>query len=560
MSADDVALDQGNDKKLAPVEQLSGTILSPHDQRNDENSSSKRRARAYVWTYFEKIMGEDGLPKTRCTTCNKVYATAPNSGTSTMRRHLRKCCPKPLTQYKPNQPIPYANTARSSDEMSEEVRAAKKLKFVMMDNLQSKTDRELVEFIWMNKRNVGILEQKLPEKARAIKEAIKCYEDEIDRRAILQSPKENDLGPDVSTRPDKVEADGQLVAQYKNVRETLAGVNQKTSPQVDSGKLVIKQEVGSQYVHGNENFHENIGEEEHAGRLQIVAMNQDKNQKTCPQVESGKLVIKQEVGSQYVLGNEHFHENIGEEEHAGRLQIVAMNQDEDQVEETPVRHTISILPHDTCADLREVSSVLSMLTSPNGLYTPQGTPLDQEAENAKQTLIQLLEKDFESIVKSSDEQKVKSCIQILIENLHKLPMCQGRVIETLNTDFETTCQNWKMCHTNIQTNIALQVKQGDKLKGLKEWQKNDMEFEYKISKVDADILRLQAELHEKERTRENLVKQKSKLFDDSKISIEEAKKLLQDMVTSKLQSDVAMYSMKEAVKKWERNRENFQMK
>ncbi|XP_022025821.1 uncharacterized protein LOC110926377 isoform X1 [Helianthus annuus] len=490
MSTGDIPLDEGNDKNLVSS-----------DQGNDETSSGKRRSRAYVWAYFERITGEDGLPKTRCTTCNKVYATAANSGTSTMRRHLRKCCPQPLNQFNPTQAVPCAN----SDEMSEEVRAAKKLKSVMVDKLRSKTDRELVEFIWMNKRNVGILEQKLPEKARAIKEAIKCYEDEIDRRAKLQSPKENGAGPVTSLGTVKVEPDDELAAEYPNVGETRANVNQqKTSPQADSGNMARKQEA-DQSVNGNEQ----IAEEERVARLQIVAINRTENQ--------------------------------AEEKHA-------------------LQTAISIRPQDICADLKEVSSALSILTSPDSFYTPQGNPLDQEAENAKQTLIQLLKKDFESIVKSPDEEKVKSCIKILTENLHRLPKCQGRVIEALNIEFESACQNWKTCHTNIQTNIALEVQQGDNLKVLQEWQEKDMEFESKITKVDADILRLKQELREKELTRDNLVKQKSDLFDQSKISIDEAKKLLQDMVTAKLQSDVAIDNMKEVAKKWERNRENFQIK
>ncbi|KAM0049654.1 hypothetical protein Hdeb2414_s0008g00288421 [Helianthus debilis subsp. tardiflorus] len=356
----------------------------------------------------------------------------------------------------------------------------------------------------MNKRNVGILEQKLPEKARAIKEAIKCYEDEIDRRAKLQSPKENGAGPVTSLGTVKVEPDDELAAEYPNVGETRPNVNQKTSPQADSGNMVRKQEA-DQSVNGNEQ----IAEEERVARLQIVAINRT--------------------------------ENEAEEKHA-------------------LQTAISIRPQDICADLKEVSSVLSILTSPDSFYTPQGNPLDQEAENAKQTLIQLLKKDFESIVNSPDEERVKSCIKILTENLHRLPKCQGRVIEALNIEFESACQNWKTCHTNIQTNIALEVQQGDNLKVLQEWQEKDMEFESKITKVDADILRLKEELREKELTRDNLVKQKSDLFDQSKISIDEAKKLLQDMVTAKLQSDVAIDNMKEVAKKWERNRENFQIK
>ncbi|XP_076909479.1 uncharacterized protein LOC143566755 [Bidens hawaiensis] len=463
--------EQGNDQNLTLV-----------DHGNDETSSSagKRRSRAYVWTYFEKITGEDGLPKTRCTTCNKVYSTAPNSGTSTMRRHLRKCCPpQPLTQFNP------------TDTVTDEARSAKKLKSAMVDNLQSKTDRDLVEFIWMNKRNVGILEQKFPEKARAIKEVIKCYEDEIDRRGKQQTPKENGLGSVTSTGTVKVEVDDEFVAEYANADETHASVNQ---------------EVGDLSVHINKNFHDSIAEEERAKRLQIVAINRD--------------------------------------DHQGEKTQTA----------------ISILPEDRCADLREVSSVLSMLTSPNSYYTPQNNPLDQEAENAKQTLIQFLNKNFESIVNSPNEQKVKSCIQILTHNLHKLPRYQGRVIEALNTEFESTCQNWKTYYNNIQTNIALEVQQGGNLKVLEEWQEKDMEFASKITKADADILRLRDELREKELIREDLVKQKLGLFDQSKISIDEAKKILQNMVSAKLQRDVAMDNMKEAAEKWERNRKNFQMK
>lgn len=169
---------------------MSSTDNNSPNQGSDENSGNKGRTRAIVWEYFEKITGDDGLPKTRCTNCDKVYSTAPNSGTSTMRRHLRKCCPQPLAQLSPSKYIPQNNTTRSNDDLlSDEVRAAKKLKSHMVNNLQTKTDRELVQFIWMNKRNVGLLEQKLPHKANAIKEAIKCYENEIDRRANLNRPK-----------------------------------------------------------------------------------------------------------------------------------------------------------------------------------------------------------------------------------------------------------------------------------------------------------------------------------------------------------------------------------
>ena len=162
-----------------------------HIDMSNENSGDKRRARALVWNYFEKITGEDGLPKSRCKICNSVYARLPSSGTSHLRRHLLQCYPQAITQVEPMEPVPYTDTVMSlsSDELSNEARAAKRLKSTLVENLGNKTDRELLEFIWMNKRNVGILEQKRPEKAVAIKEAIKCYEDEIERRARLQRPK-----------------------------------------------------------------------------------------------------------------------------------------------------------------------------------------------------------------------------------------------------------------------------------------------------------------------------------------------------------------------------------
>ncbi|GJQ93593.1 hypothetical protein Tco_0759035 [Tanacetum coccineum] len=68
---------------------------------------------------------------------------------------------------------------------------------------------------------------------------------------------------------------------------------------------------------------------------------------------------------------------------------------------------------------------------------------------------------------------------------------------------------------------------------------------------------LRAELREKELARENLVKQKSDLFDQSKMSIDEAEKLLQEMVAVKLQSDVAADNMNQLAAKWERIREKF---
>ncbi|XP_071736069.1 uncharacterized protein [Rutidosis leptorrhynchoides] len=119
------------------------------------------------------------------------------------------------------------------DELADDdVRAAKKLK---MDDLQTKTDEELKELISTNKRNIGLLELVLPNKAQALKEAIKSYEDEIHRRAAnpLRSPK-------------------------------------KTSPQLDKGKLVIKVEVGDHSVAGNEYLSDSlfIPEEERAEREQ----------------------------------------------------------------------------------------------------------------------------------------------------------------------------------------------------------------------------------------------------------------------------------------------------
>nr|XP_043613469.1 uncharacterized protein LOC122585401 isoform X1 [Erigeron canadensis]XP_043613470.1 uncharacterized protein LOC122585401 isoform X1 [Erigeron canadensis] len=503
---------------------MSTERIGPPNQENEHHSGNKGRQRAFVWEFFEKITGDDGLPKTRCTNCNKVYCFAANSGTSTMRRHLRKCCPQPLTQVSPTQLIPRkkTKTPRFSEELSDEARAAKKLKSVMVEDLQTKTDRELVEFIWMNKRNVGLLEQKLPHKAIAIKEAIKCYEGEIDRRANLLLPKENGGCPITCIESVKVEADDPLDPRYKNVSEIMA-----EDVSAVAGKIV----------------------ETHRG----VTQHDD-----VLTLDNGNLVVKVEVGDQSG-SNGNFDGYIAEDERAERLQIVAINGNENQ---TPAKQSsaISILPQDICSELKEVSSVLSMLTSLDNFYTPEGSPLDEEAENAKQTLTDLLKKDFETIIGSPDEQNVKVCIQILIKNLHKLPRFQGKVIETLNMDFEIACKNWTTWCKNIENNIAFEVQHGENLQVLQAWQEKDMEFESKIEDIDADILQLKAELREKELIRESLVKQKSDLFDQSKISIDEAKRLLQEMVTVKLQSDVAIDNMKEFSSKWVRIRENFKSK
>ncbi|GJU16743.1 putative transcription factor/ chromatin remodeling BED-type(Zn) family protein [Tanacetum coccineum] len=486
------------------------------------SNENRGRPRAIVWDYFEKITGEDGLPKSRCKTCNKVYCQLPGSGTSTMRRHLRKCYPQPMTQVEPLEPVPHTDTVMSlsSDELSNEARAAKRLKSSLVENVGNKTDRELLEFIWMNKRNVGILEQNLLEKAVAIKEAIKCHEAEIERRARLQRPKENGRGPVTRRTPVKVEVDYELLAPHENV-----GYNM-----VEDG-IAVRGE--------NTETHEDVNQ--FTDVLTILTFHQEK---TSAQVDGIKLVIKVEEGEQSVSQNESNDRIIAEEERGGTLQSVPVNGDKNQAS-----------TQDICAELKKVSCVLSMLSSPNKFYTPQGDPLDEEAEKAKQTLIQLLGKNFETIVGSPDEEKVKSCIKILTKNLHKLPRFQGQVIETLNTD--SACQNWEMCHTSHQSCIAFEVQQGDNLGVLKNWQEKDMDVESKIETVDADILRLKAELREKELARENLVKQKSDLFDQSKMSIDEAEKLLQEMVAVKLQSDVAADNMNQLAAKWERIREKF---
>lgn len=455
-----------------------------HIHLDQGNEGTKSRTKAIVWDYFEKIKGDDGLQKTRCTKCNKVYSCAPNSGTSTMRRHLRKCCPQPLNQLSP-EAFQLSNTAGDSDELANEARASKKLKIVIED-LQLKTDRELMEFIWMNKRNIGLLEQKLPDKAIAIKQAIKSYEDEINRRAKkVQSPKVNSPG--------------------------------------GTSIVAVKIEVDDHVVEGD-----------------TTGTNVDR---TSQHLENGNVSLEVGVGDKSVPENE----NISEEERAQRLQIVAINGDENQAP-------------DICTELRKVSSVLSLLTSPNSFYTPHNNPLDEKTEQAKQSLIQLLKKDFKTLVGSPDEQTLKSCIQILNKNLDKLPRFQGQVIETLNTEFETACQNWSTWHKNIEENIAFEVKQGGNLEILREWQEKDVEIESKILKVDADIDRLKAELREKELTRERLVKRKFDLFNENKISIDDAKKVLKEMVSVKVRSDVAIDNMNDLVKKWERIRDNFLFK
>ncbi|CAH1452648.1 unnamed protein product [Lactuca virosa] len=412
-----------------------------------------------------------------------------------MRRHLRKCSPQPLTQLSP-EAIQLSNTNEDNAELANEGRAKKKLKYVIED-LHLKTDRELMEFIWMNKRNIVLLEQKLPDKARAIKQAIKCYEDEINHRAKPQSPKENSPGV-TNIVTVKIEVDDHLVAQYEN-----------------SG--------------------ENMTTETHA----------DVNQRTSPHLENGNMPSKVVADDQSVPENKIFDGNKTEEEHEGKLQIVAIHGDENQASEQ--QHN----------ELIKVSSVLSLLTSPNSYYIPQNNPLDEKTEQAKQSLIQLLKKDFRTLVGSPDEQTLKSCIKILIKNLDKLPKFQARVIETINTQFESACENWSKWDKSIQESIAFEMKEGGNLEVLQEWQEKDVEVESKILKVDADIERLKAELREKDLTREGLVKRKFELFNESKISIGEAKKILEEMVSLQVRSDVAVDNMNDLNTKWERIREKF---
>ncbi|KAL4573190.1 hypothetical protein LXL04_019988 [Taraxacum kok-saghyz] len=410
-----------------------------------------------------------------------------------MRRHLRKCCPQPLTQLTPE----------ANDELANDTRPAKKSKFVLED-LSLKTDRELKEFIWMNKRNIGLLEQKLPDKAIAIKQAIKCYEDEINRRC----PKEKSTNPYASLVAVKIEVDDQIITENENSNTgTHADVNeQRTSPQSDNGEVVIEAVVGDQTVTGNGIFNGNITEEDHAGSFQIVSIHGDENQASTQQPD------------------------------------------------------VSILPEDACMELRKVSSVLSLLTSPNSFYIPHNNPLDEKTKQAKQSLTKLLKQDLKTLIGSPDEQTVKHCVQILIKNLDKLPKFQGRVIQTLHAEFESACKNWTTWGKTIQENTAIEVKESGNLEVLQEWQEKDEEIEGRIVKLDVDIERLKAELREKELAREGLVREKFDLFSESRISIGEAKKILEEMVSVKLRSDVAIDNMNDLSTKWERIRDNFLFK
>ncbi|GJV92908.1 hypothetical protein Tco_1540721, partial [Tanacetum coccineum] len=103
----------------------------------------------------------------------------------------RKCSPQLITQVESLEHVPHTDIVMllSIDELSNEARAAKRLKSFLVENFGNKTNKELFDFIWMNKRNVGSLEHNLPEKAVAIKEAIKCHEAKIERTVRLQRPK-----------------------------------------------------------------------------------------------------------------------------------------------------------------------------------------------------------------------------------------------------------------------------------------------------------------------------------------------------------------------------------
>ncbi|PON83907.1 Ribonuclease H-like domain containing protein, partial [Trema orientale] len=66
-----------------------------HEQ-NEEGKKRKIRQKSDVWEHFTRIEdGDPNEPRAACNYCGKSYAAHPkNCGTSTLRNHLNKLCPK----------------------------------------------------------------------------------------------------------------------------------------------------------------------------------------------------------------------------------------------------------------------------------------------------------------------------------------------------------------------------------------------------------------------------------------------------------------------------------
>ncbi|PWA63328.1 zinc finger, BED-type [Artemisia annua] len=61
------------------------------NEANEEEASSSTtgKTRSSVWLYFERVpIGPDGVKRASCTSCGTTYLM---SGTSNMKRHIRKC-------------------------------------------------------------------------------------------------------------------------------------------------------------------------------------------------------------------------------------------------------------------------------------------------------------------------------------------------------------------------------------------------------------------------------------------------------------------------------------
>ncbi|KAI3736052.1 hypothetical protein L6452_15584 [Arctium lappa] len=118
-----------------------------------------------------------------------------------------------------------------------------------------------------------------------------------------------------------------------NTRQSFGVANQdEKSPGPGTSTLAVKIEVDDQLVAQNGNFGENMAEDGSAMEGETTVTYADVNQqKMSPQFDTEQVVIKVEVDDQPVAENENSDGNIAEEERAGRLQIVAIHRDENQL-------------------------------------------------------------------------------------------------------------------------------------------------------------------------------------------------------------------------------------
>jgi len=90
------------------LEEQSNASFSSASHTKPQSKAGAKRKSIY-WSHFEDIINPTTkkIEKVKCKYCGKVLSANPNSGTSTLRKHIQSCNKYPHNVYQKQKKIPW---------------------------------------------------------------------------------------------------------------------------------------------------------------------------------------------------------------------------------------------------------------------------------------------------------------------------------------------------------------------------------------------------------------------------------------------------------------------